>query len=285
MRHETGQFNGSGNTPLFYQSWHPEGEARAVLLIVHGIGEHSGRYANIVGSMITRRIAVYGFDHRGHGRSPGKRGHIDSFAELREDVRAMVTLILAREAPRPLLLMGQSLGGLIVLNYALHYPDELAGVCAMAPQLGEPQIARALIAMSQILSRVWPSLTVETGLDVTALSRNEQVVTNYKEDPLVHTRGSMRAGAEVIEATQWTQDHPAEFQPPLLLIHGDADRITDPDGTRAFYDKLTIADKHLLIYEGGYHEAHNDIHRERVLADIGQWCDMRILVATQNEPE
>lgn len=280
MRHETGQFTTSDNTPLYFQSWHPDNDPRAVLLIVHGLGEHSGRYVPIARQMVARQMAVYSFDQRGHGRSPGKRGHINSFADLREDVRTMVTLVLEREGGRPLLLMGQSLGGLVALNYSIYYPDELAGVCAMSPQLGEPQIAKPLVAMSQLLSRILPSLSVDTGLDANHLSRNAQVVADYKADTLVHSRGSMRAGAEVVDASRWTLAHADEFQPPLLLIHGDADKITNPDASRAFFEQVPTADKHLIIYEGGYHENHNDLHRERVLADIGQWCDMRIQVAT-----
>ncbi len=135
------------------------------------------------------------------------------------------------------------------------------------------------------MARVWPSATFDTKLDAKGLSRDSAVIDAYLADPLVHSRGSARAAVEVIEATNWTQAHAHEFRPPLLLIHGDADTITDPNGTREFYEKVVSAEKDLIIYQGGYHENHNDIHRERVMADIGQWCDLRIKVATQNTPE
>src|SRR5579863_7569397 len=135
MDHSTGTFRGAGEMELAYQRWLPEGTPRAALIIVHGFGEHGGRYMNIVGRLVPTGYAVYALDNRGHGRSPGQRGHINDWSEFRDDLGAFVALVSTEQAGHPLFLLGHSMGGLIVLEYAERHPEGLRGVIASAPLL------------------------------------------------------------------------------------------------------------------------------------------------------
>jgi alpha-beta hydrolase superfamily lysophospholipase len=247
-----------------------------VLVIVHGFGEHSGRYMNVVNHLVPKGYAIYALDHRGHGRSPGPRGYINSWEEFREDVRAFVRRVAEREMGRPLFLMGHSMGGLIVLEYALHYPEGLKGVVASGPALAQVGVSPALMGMARVLSRIWPRFAMDTGLDATSISRDPEVVAAYQADPLVHSIGTARLGTEMTRAMLWTHEHAREWQLPLLIIHGSADRLVPPEGSHRFFENVPVADKEHIEYEGGYHEPHNDTHRAQVLADLERWLERHL---------
>ncbi|HIE38300.1 MAG TPA: alpha/beta hydrolase [Anaerolineales bacterium] len=276
MEHSEGTFQGAGGLELYYQRWRPEREPRAVLAIVHGFGEHSGRYTNVVNHLVGQGYAIYGFDHRGHGQSPGQRGYIHEWGEFREDVRAFLRMVGEGESGRPLFLMGHSLGGLIVLEYALRHPEGLRGVIASGPALGQVGISPILLSLSRILSRVWPRLSMDTGLDATAISRDPAVVRAYQEDPLVHSKGTPRLGTEMTKAIEWVQAHAADLRLPLLILQGEADRLVPPEAGRAFFEKVTFPDKEWRGYEGGYHEPHNDITRDQALSDLTGWLERHL---------
>ena len=282
MQHQEGSFSGVNETNLYYQSWHPSGKPQAVVAIVHGFGEHSSRYRHVASELVRRNMVVYGFDLRGHGRSSGQRGHIDSFAEFRKDVEKKKKMIFQKEPNRSLFLLGHSMGGLIVLNYALNYPDGLSGVVASGPHLADPPVSPVLVKIGQVLSSVWPTFSINAGLDTQALSRDMREVQAYENDPLVHGKATPRLSTELATAVEWTQDHAAEFQPPLLIIHGDADTLTDPTASLRFYENVKSPEKTYISYEGGYHESFNDIHRERVLTEVGQWLEYQTELAAKH---
>jgi alpha-beta hydrolase superfamily lysophospholipase len=276
MKHAEGKFTGAKSTELFYQRWQPAGAPRAAIAIVHGFGEHSGRYPNVVNHFAPRGYAVYGFDHRGHGRSPGKRGHINAWSEFRDDVRAFLRLVAAQEPHRPLFLLGHSLGGLIALEYVLHYPEGLRGVIASSPLLAQPGVSPALLAIAKILSRVAPGVTINTGLDASLISRDPAVVEAYRKDPLVHGVATPRFGTEMTAAQNWTNAHAADLKLPLLLIVGGEDKLSPPEGGRRFFDAVTFTDKQKLDYAGAYHETHNDIIASQVMADMERWLEAHL---------
>jgi alpha-beta hydrolase superfamily lysophospholipase len=271
MQHSESTFNGAGGLTLYYQKWQPDQKARAVLAIVHGFGEHSGRYMNVVNHFVNTGFTIYSFDHRGHGRSEGQRGHIMQWAEFREDVQNFLQMVCTKEKDMPVFLMGHSMGGLIVLNYLLHNHEELTAVIASAPLLAQPRISPILVMISRILSNIWPGFSIDTKLDVNSISRDPEAVKAYQEDPLVHSTASARFGTELTAAIEWTQTHAAEFNLPLMIIHGNADSLVPPEGSRKFFDNLTINDKEIHMYEGGYHEPHNDLDKITVLNDFEQW--------------
>lgn len=276
MQHQESTFNGAEGLALYYQSWQPEEPARGLLVIVHGHGEHSGRYKHVVNHLVPQGFVVYALDHRGHGRSPGQRGYVNDVAEFRGDVRAFVQLAATAHPDLPLFIMGHSLGGLITLDYVLHYPDGLRGVIASAPAVGSVGVSPVLLQVSRVLSRVWPTFSLATGLDVNAISRDPQEVQTYQNDPLVHGKGTARLATEVMDTAVWCQENAPSLQLPLLMIHGTADRITSPIDSHRFFDNVASADKTYIAYQGGYHESHNDIHYQQVVEDIMAWLVERL---------
>lgn len=276
MQNTEGKFTGAKSTELYFQKWKPDGETRAVIAIVHGFGEHCGRYPNVVKHFVPRGYAVYGFDHRGHGKSPGKRGHINEWSEFRDDVRAFVQLIEKQEPNQPIFMLGHSLGGLIALEYVLRHPEGLKGIIASGPLLVQAGLSPVVIAMGKVLSRVAPSVSVKTGLDASTISRDPAVVKAYQDDPLVHGVGTPRLSTEITAAQNWTNAHAADLKLPLLLIVGSEDKLVPPEGGRKFFDAVTIADKQKLDYQGAYHETHNDIIAPQVMADMERWLEVHL---------
>ena len=268
-------FVGHDGLELFYQRWRPEGAQKAVLPIVHGHGEHGGRYANVVDWFVPRGYSVYALDLRGHGRSQGKRGALGGFGEYRQDVGAFLDLV--REAERaPVFLMGHSLGGLIALDYVLRGSDGLAGVVASGPVLSAPGVSPFLLWLSKLLAQLWPSIILDSGLDTSALSRDPAVVEAYVNDPLVHSKGSARMANEMMRTVDWTQAHAAELALPCLIVHGGEDRLCPPRASRTFIDNVTFADKEYIEYEGYFHELYNDLGKELVFVDVEAWLQRHL---------
>ncbi len=277
MNHREATFRGAGGLDLFSQRWCPDGEPRAAVAVVHGLGEHSGRYASVVDHLVPRGFAVHGFDLRGHGRSPGQRGHVDSWSQYRDDVDAFLRTIRGEGGGLPLFLLGHSMGGLIVLDYVLRRPDAVAGAVASAPGLEPVGVASpAKVALARLLSRLWPRFSLDVGLDVTAVSRDPEVVSAYENDPLRHCRGSVRWGTESLAAIERIKARAGEVKTPLLMIQGGDDRLVSPAGARRFFDRVSFPDKELHVYEGGYHEPHNDVDRDRVLHDLASWLERHL---------
>jgi alpha-beta hydrolase superfamily lysophospholipase len=273
-----GTFNGSGGIELFRRRWRPPevSATKAVVALVHGAGEHCGRYDNLVNWLVPRGYAVHAFDQRGHGRSPGARGHVNTFAEIRDDVGLFLDCVRQDEPGRPLFLLGHSTGGLIVLDYVLHDSAGLDGVIASGPLLSPLPLSPVLIAVSKLLARVWPGLLLPTGLEVEALSRDPEVVTAYVQDPLVHGMGSPRMAMELTAAIAWTQEHAGELNLPSLIVHGGDDRLCFPQSSLAFFEEVSFPDKERYEYEGYYHEIFNEPGREQVLADVEAWLERHL---------
>jgi alpha-beta hydrolase superfamily lysophospholipase len=172
--------------------------------------------------------------------------------------------------------MGHSLGGLIVLDAVTHGLSGLDGIIVSAPALDAGAISPYLMAASKILSRIWPTLCLKTGLDVSGVSRDPDVLTARSNDPLVHGLGTARLATESMDAMLSCFENVDQLQIPVLMIHGTSDRITSPEVSREFFELVTCADKTYLAYEGGYHESHNDLHHPQVTADIVRWLDSHL---------
>jgi alpha-beta hydrolase superfamily lysophospholipase len=279
--HSVGTFKGVGGLDLYYQSWNPEGKVRAILVIVHGLGGHSGLYTNIVEHLLPKQYAVYGLDLRGHGRSPGQRGYINTWAEFRDDVRAFLEMIQKQQPRCPIFLFGHSMGGMIVLDYTLRYPQDasaLQGVIVSAPSIGEVGVSPIRILLGKMLSRVWPRFSLNTGLDKSSGSRNEEILTSYTQDQLRHTLATARFSTEFFATLAWIHAHAAEWQVPLLILHGSADRVALPEGSELFYQRVTYPDKQRIEYPGAYHDLHCDINYPEVLTDLQTWMDQHLSV-------
>lgn len=281
MRALSSTFAGADGLALHVRSWHPDVPTRAALAVVHGFGDHSGRYGPLVEALVPAGVAVHAVDLRGHGQSPGPRGHIDAWRQYREDVAGFLAFVHGASEGAPLFLFGHSLGGAIVLELCLRQGSDLQarnglrGVVASAPAL-DPIGARrpVLELLSRGLSRVWPRFAVDLHLDRSALSRRLETAEVYAEDPLVHGRVSARTAQETIGALIWIRANAGGWRLPLLVTQGSADRLTAPEASRAFVLAARAggaSDVELRIYEGGYHEPHNDVEAEEAMADLRRW--------------
>ena len=275
MKHNQGNFSGVGEVDLYYQSWHPDGETLAIVAIVHGLGAHSGIFGNLVEFLSDRGNAVYSFDLRGHGHSSGQRGYINSWSEFREDVRAFLQLIDTKEQNLPLFLLGQSLGGTIALDYALHYCDRLQGLILLSPAL-KVGISPIKSILGRIFSRFIPHFTLDTGFDLAAGSRDPQVVAAYAQDSLRHTKGTARLATQFLQTVTWIEVNAAMLEVPLLILHGGADRVTLPESSRHLFEIITLTDKEIREYPESYHELHNDLNYQDVFADLENWLEKHL---------
>jgi len=260
---------------LHGQGWEPDAETKAAVCLVHGLGEHSGRYGHVGEAFNRAGYALVACDLRGHGRSNGPRGHAPNYSALMSDIAGLLDTAAIRYAACPRFLYGHSLGGNLVLHYALRQRPDLAGIIATAPLFRTASKPPAWkLAMLRAIYRVRPSLATPNGLEMNALSRDEKVVQAYRNDPLAHDRVSARLALDMLGNGQWNLEHAAEFALPLLLMHGDADRITSAQASCEFAasakDWCT-----LKIWEGLYHELHNEPERNHVLDYMLGWLDHR----------
>lgn len=274
--HAEGRFAGRGGLELFRQSWRPDGPARAALVNIHGLGDHSGLYPALVEHMAGRTMAVHSFDLRGNGRSPGLRGFVEEWRDYRDDLARFVDLVRQDEPALPLFLIGNSLGGLIALDYAMQAPGGLRGVVIVSAPLGALGVPAPLLALGRVLSRVWPRFSLETGMDLTGLARDPGVVEQILADPLFHRRGTARLSTEVTAAVARVQAGAPSFTLPLLVLHGSDDRMVSPGGSRIFAARAGSPDKRLIEYPGAYHALFADFGREQALADVGDWIGARL---------
>jgi alpha-beta hydrolase superfamily lysophospholipase len=275
-RHTEGRFNGEHGTEIYYQSWTPTGKPKAILLLAHGIGEHSGRYTHVADYFARMGYAFWACDHRGHGKSGGKRGHVNSFDEYLADLHRLIGI--ARESTPALktFLIGHSLGGPIAPRYAQKYPGELAGLILSGPAFRDKVASPAKILLAKAISPIIPTFTAKTGLDPSLISRDREVVRKYVEDPMVHGVATARWYTEYRRAQDEAMQVASKLVLPTLILQGGADGIVDASATSEFFRKLASPDKTLRVYEGFYHEVLNEPGKESVLRDMDAWLTARI---------
>jgi len=254
----------------------PESAPKAVVCLVHGLGEHCGRYGFVAEAFTRAGIAWLAFDLRGHGRSEGKRGHAPNYEMLMADLFELLETARQRHPALPLFLYGHSLGGNLAIHYALRRQAELAGVVASAPLLRlafePPRWQTATLRLLHAL-RLQPPMPSK--LDAGKLSRNPNVLEAYRSDPLVHGRITPALATAMIEKGQWNLEHAQELPCPLLLVHGGTDRITSPQASAEFAKKAG-ATCTLKIWDGLFHELHNEPERRQVLDSVLAWMEKTI---------
>lgn len=274
MKHTTGSFKGHNGLELFWQSWQPEQDAKGTLVLVHGVGEHSGRYENLIDHLVCRGFTVYGYDLRGHGRSPGKKGYIDSWEDYRQDLHLFIQqLELHTHQP---FLMGHSLGGLIALDYVSQYPQTIRGVVASSPPISLISGGRFFRYLAKILNLLMPKWQFGAPFKPIELSRIPAVVQAYIEDPLVHNRITARWVTEGMRTIEKLLNNAGEIKIPVLLTHGEADKVVPIKGTRTFYAILGSEDKTFICYPESLHEPHNDSNWKEAVENISNWLEKRL---------
>jgi len=277
MRHTEFKLKTFDGLQLFGQSWQPEDKTRAVLCLVHGIGEHSGRYIYVADRLTKAGYAIFTFDLRGHGKSEGLCGHTPSYEALMQDISSLLEAA-NKQFPRiSFFLYGHSLGGNLVLNYVLRRRPHLKGVIATAPWLHlafEPPAYK--IALGKITNCIWPSFSQKNGLDTKALSHDLKAVYSYENDLLVHDRISARMFISSYQAGQWALKHALEFSLPLLLMQGGTDKIISIKASREFAAKVK-ENCTLKIWDELYHEIHNEPGKEEIFKFLINWLNKKVL--------
>lgn len=261
---------------IFYRKFLPNSIKR-VLVYQHGFGEHSGRYQNLIEALQGTETAIYGQDLRGHGRSPGIRGHVEDFFWYCQDFGQLLEIALKETGLKKALALGHSMGGVVVLKYALfnNNQDKLAGLIlsgtAFRPVLNLEKQVKKFFA--EILSPFFGSLVLDANLDARLLSHDTEVVFRYQSDPLVHGKISLKMGHTFFSSGEELLKRAAEIKIPLLVLHGGSDGLTDSKASEEFFKKASSQDKTLKIYEGLYHEIINEKEedRQKVLNDIRLW--------------
>ncbi|MGI5880460.1 MAG: lysophospholipase [Syntrophomonadaceae bacterium] len=268
-----GSFIGVDNIVLHYRSWEVEPQ-KGCVVIAHGIGEHSGRYNNLINYMDGCQVGFYSPDHRGHGKSEGSRGHINSFNDYVNDLKTFIDMVHSLNPSQPVILLGHSMGGVIACQFALAWPQDIDGLILSSAGLKPgADIPVWKSTLGKLLSKALPAFSMPSGLDASLLSHDPQVVSDYLSDPLNHDLVSARWYTEFLRAGEQGLNRAAELSMPLLIIHGEQDQIVDPQGSRILYDQAASSDKILHIFEGLYHETMNELPEDNklVIKTVADW--------------
>jgi len=277
MKHQEGTFQGIRDASIYYQCWLPDGKSKAVLLIVHGLAEHSGRYMNVVNHFVPLGYAVYALDHIGHGKSSGTRVYVERFQEYTDTLKTYFDMVRDWQRDQPVFLMGHSMGGLIGAVYLLDHQTELAGAVLSGPAVKvQDTVSPAFIFVGKAISALIPRLGL-ISLEAEGVSRDPAVVQAYVSDPLVyHGKTTARLSAELVKAIQRVTAEAAKITLPILILQGSADKLVDPKGAPILYDAASSRDKTIKIYDGFYHEVFNEPEHDRVLGDVRVWLEAHL---------
>lgn len=265
------EFTHNYKNTFIYGCYKESKTVKGVVVLVHGMGEHSGRYMeHVVPALVNASMAVVMYDNVGHGKSSGKKGHCDSYEALLDILEGILGKAQLLFPEKPLFLYGHSMGGNLVLNYALRRDYKLQGIIATSPFLKlAMKPPKWKMVLGKLLLGIWPSITLPSELDANGISRIPDEVSKYVNDPLVHDMVSPMFSLPIIDAGEWSIAHAHELKTKTLLLHGTEDPIIDYQGTVAFYENTENAE--LKLFEGGRHELHYDVCREEMLAVIQNW--------------
>lgn len=261
---------------FYARGWEPDTSPKALVALVHGHGEHIGRFAHVAEAFARAGYVLMGVDLRGHGRSEGVRGHTPSIEAYMQDIDLLLEHVRARYPGLPTFLYGHSLGAILVLNYGIQRRPDLKGVIATSAGLHtsvEQQPAKVM--MARVLGGLAPTVLLHSGLDTALLSHDPEIERAYLNDPLVHDKMSLGFGKAMLAAAKWALEHAPEFPLPVLLMHGAQDGIAFPSSSREFAaaagDKAT-----LVLWEGMYHEIHNEPGKDEVIQTAIAWMDKQL---------
>jgi acylglycerol lipase len=277
MERMEGTFKGSKGLNLYYQCWLPDANPKAVLLVVPGLAEHSGRYTNLVNYFVPKAYAVCSLDTQGHGKSEGPRCYIDKFQDYVNDVKIFSNIVHQKYGDRKIFMVGHSMGSTIAIAYAIQHQGDLGGLIIsgafLKPGSSVPSVLKVVV---RAISKLFPRMGV-TVVDATAISQDKAVVDAYVNDPLVY-RGKVTARL-VAELVKTLDELPAlipKITLPIIIMYGTNDRLCNPEGSRMLYDLVGSRDKTIKQYEGFYHEVFNEPEHLQVMADLEAWLAAHI---------
>lgn len=272
MRHATDTFRTADGLTLWRQWWLPDDEPRAVVLLLHGLGEHSGRYEHVAAALVQAGYAVHAVDHRGHGRSEGPRAFVRTYDEFMGDIAAFRRLVEAQHPSAPLVVLGHSMGANLAVGHVLDHQDGVAGLALSGAALAPgASLKPVMIKAAKLLGRFAPKLRPDK-LDADAISRDPAVVARYRNDRLVYT-GRLSAGiaGALLSAMERFPARYGELRVPILILHGTADALADVTGSHQLEAGAVHAPVTSHYYDGLFHEVLNEPEQDRVIADLVAW--------------
>jgi alpha-beta hydrolase superfamily lysophospholipase len=277
MNYQEGFMKGVRNARIFYQCWLPVGEARASLVVVHGLAEHGGRYMNLVNRFVPLGYAVYAIDHPGHGKSDGVRVYVGRFEDYTDTLRIFTKMVSQWLPDKPLFLIGHSMGGLIGGLYLIEDQHPLTGAVLSGPLIKtHDNISSIVVLIVKALSSVMPRFRL-IGLETDYVSRDTAVVHAYVNDPLVHRgKTTARLAAELAKTMERVANEASKITLPILIVQGGSDKLVDAAGSRTLYSRVNSVDKTIKVYDGLYHEVFNEPERDIVLGDVESWLEQRL---------
>ena len=281
VEHMESAFNGYDGTKLYSRSWTlKDAPYRGVVIILHGLKDHSGRYTELADMLAQRGFAVHAFDMRGHGRSEGIKAYVEHFDDLLKDLQIFAGDLRQKYPARPLFIFGHSMGGTTVTLSVARHMIEFQGVVLSAAALipGE-SISPALIRVTKLLGNIAPHLPL-MDLPNKNFSRDPAVVADMSSDPLIYQKnGPVRTAAELLDAMEQIQSNIEVFRTPVLILHGTADQLTNPAGSKRLAERSSSKDKSLILYPGLVHDLVHEPEKAKVLSDITGWLEARSPVA------
>lgn len=266
--------NDNGNT-IYAVEWPVEG-ARAVLGLIHGIGEHCRRYDEMAAWYNAHGIAVVGYDRQGYGRSSGRKGYAEDYKEYVDEIARLLVTCEQRYPDLPVFLYGHSMGGQLLLRYLIRRHPRISGAIVSAPHIRLAfQPNALLVGLGKVLRNVYPTFTQSNQLDTNLLSRNPAVKPAYESDPFNHAKVTSRTGIDLLENAAELDAYAGGIKVPTLLMHGEADGLTSPDGTREFA-RRNLVNVTLKLWPNLYHELHFEPEREQVFEYVLAWLEARM---------
>ncbi|TFV57655.1 alpha/beta hydrolase [Mycobacterium sp. PS03-16] len=270
-------FDGVGGVRIVYDTWTPDTAPRGVVVLAHGYAEHARRYDHVAQRFGAAGLVVYALDHRGHGRSAGKRVYLRDISDYTADFHTLVQIAAGEYPQLPRIVLGHSMGGGVVFAYGAEHPGDYAAMVLSGPAVyAQSAVKPWLVTAAKVLGRIAPGVPVEE-LDADAVSRDPEVVAAYKADPMVH-HGKLPAGVArgLFTVGETMPRRAASISAPLLVVHGDQDRLIPVEGSHRLVECVGARDVHLKVYPGLFHEVFNEPERDLVLDDVTSWIETRL---------
>jgi alpha-beta hydrolase superfamily lysophospholipase len=270
-------FHGVGGVRIVYDVWTPDTTPRGVVVLSHGYAEHARRYDHVADRFGESGLVTYALDHRGHGRSGGKRVYLRDLSEYTDDFHTLVGIAAADHPGLKRVVLGHSMGGGIVFAYGVDHPDDYTAMVLSGPAVvAQAAVSPVMVFVAKTLGKIMPGLPVEN-LPTDAVSRDPAVVAAYNADPMVY-HGKLPAGIAraLLEVGETMPQRAAALTAPLLVVHGEQDKLIPVDGSHHLLECVASEDAHLKVYPELYHEVFNEPERAVVLDDVASWIEVRI---------
>ena len=274
MNHQKGYFKNKQSQSIFHQQWLPDNKPKAMLLICHGLNEHSGRYHHLAKFFTEKGYGVFGFDHIGHGKSDGTRSFVKDFSTFTDPILVSLDKIKEINPDVPIFLLGHSLGGLIGISFLIDYQEKIQGAVISGPLAKVPDfVSDFTVKIGTIISKILPKLRL-TGIEKSALSRDPEVVNNYINDPLVYNgKSTARISSVINEGIAYVAEKGSSVTAPILLLHGGQDKICNPSWSTYLHNLVSSQQNQLIIYDELFHEIYNEPEQDSVFADVFNWIE------------